>query len=250
MPSRRSPSQRTPEGRQGRQAAALIGGSNAGRMISASRRTAVTPTPNAPSGGDSDHPGTGTDSTQVGQSAEASADRSTALGVGAIANAEQATALGRDAEATAYGGTAVGEGTFVDSSEGTALGRAAEARADESTALGADSETDGQRSVAVGYGSFARSDAPSAVAVGAEATCLAEKTVAIGDTARATHARCVAIGYGSACGADDEGVIQVDAFEVVPSSGGLEAWVVLPDSTGVRWKISVDTSGALVVTAA
>jgi hypothetical protein len=39
MPSRRSPSQRTQEGRQGRQTAAMTLGSNAGRLISASRRT-------------------------------------------------------------------------------------------------------------------------------------------------------------------------------------------------------------------
>lgn len=37
MPSRRSPSQRTPEGRQGRQMAALTIGANAGRLISASQ---------------------------------------------------------------------------------------------------------------------------------------------------------------------------------------------------------------------
>ena len=48
MPSRRSPSQRTPEGRQGRQMASLSVGSNGGRVISAGTRMSaqsrVTPT--------------------------------------------------------------------------------------------------------------------------------------------------------------------------------------------------------------
>lgn len=50
MPSKRSPSQRTPEARQGRQMAAQTLGSNAGRLISASRRTIPVPSQSSTSG--------------------------------------------------------------------------------------------------------------------------------------------------------------------------------------------------------
>src|SRR5436309_2580995 len=49
MPSRRSPSQRTTEGRRGRQLAALSGGSNGGRLVSANRGPSPTATPPAES---------------------------------------------------------------------------------------------------------------------------------------------------------------------------------------------------------
>lgn len=205
------------------------------------------------SSGDSEHNGTGAESTQVGTSAIASADSGTAVGDGS-------QAIGSD-----YGQTAVGWHAVSDSKQGSAFGAAAAASGIESVAIGADSAVnygadhgvavgggaimEATQGVTVGYGSYVRSDAIAGVAVGNEATCLAPDTVALGNGARATHIRCVALGAGAACGADDEGVVQVDQFEVVPSSGGLESALVLSDSAGARWKITVDTTGHLTTTA-
>jgi hypothetical protein len=89
-------------------------------------------------GGDSTHPGTGSNSVQLGpDDASASGPNSLALGRAADASGYDAVAVGRTSKA--YGGdysTAVGAFSWADEDSSTAIGGAASAQAVDSTALG------------------------------------------------------------------------------------------------------------------
>ena len=103
---------------------------------------------------DSIHPGTGTDSLQVGLDAAATGDMSVALGVetaaashavavghSAAATDDQATAVGEQAAATQAGAVALGPSAQSDGIQATAVGVGATASHDKATALGAGAQT-------------------------------------------------------------------------------------------------------------
>jgi hypothetical protein len=89
-------------------------------------------------GGDSDHPGSGANSVQLGpDGASASGDNASAFGRSSDATGYNSVALGRTSKA--YGSdyaTAVGAFTWADEDFSTAVGGAASAQAVKSTALG------------------------------------------------------------------------------------------------------------------
>lgn len=265
MPSRRSPSQRTPEGRQGRQMAAQSIGTNGGRTISASGRvTDVTTVPDADAGGDSTHPGTGADSIQLGPGADASGDSSTAIGSGAGSSATNGTALGTGASAD--GASSVAIGTASAGTHGIAIGPDA-GSGDYNIAIGINAgplSTDaaytgggcvdigdnarsiGHSGIAVGHGAL--TTGIESIAVGVSARSPGDHGVALGKNARAAGLQSVALGYGAQVFDDYAGRIQVDTFEVSPVSPAGTA-LILSDSDGIRWQITVDTSGNLTTTA-
>lgn len=102
-------------------------------------------------GGDSDHVGTGPDSTAVGLGAGAG-EESVAVGNGADADegvVGYAVAVGKDAYADEVG-TAVGYQAGADS-YGVAVGGNAAAYGAESTSLGTAATNSGARGIAIGY---------------------------------------------------------------------------------------------------
>ncbi|MEU6362266.1 hypothetical protein [Streptomyces albidoflavus] len=99
---------------------------------------------------DSSHPGTGTNSTQVGlgaassgvgstgvgNAASATGDQSLAVGLMATASGSGAVALGSQAASTEAGATAVGQSALASGLQAAALGDGARATHDQGTALG------------------------------------------------------------------------------------------------------------------
>lgn len=262
MPSRRSPSQRTPEGRQGRQMAALSAGTNGGRTISASGHPdlAMTAADEA-GGGDSTHPGTGANSLQIGPSAAASGDSSVALGNTAAASGiSSISVLGAATgnNSIALKGEASGSPSIsigVSSRAGTqsvAVGYFARA-GDFNIAIGqnagpatADAAYTGGGAVMIGSGARCRGN--TGVAVGYSSQTIGAEAIAFGRSAQATGARSIAIGKFTHADDDDTAKIGADTLEVEARSV-TESALILTDSAGGRWKITVSTGGALTTTA-
>jgi autotransporter adhesin len=126
------------------------------------------------SGGDGDHPGTGTRSIQLGDSGDASGQDSVAVGPFALATDDFATALGPFNEATNQ----------------------------NSIALGIDSQTSGIRAMAAGLNCIA--SGPHSLAVGRNAIASNDDSIAIGDLAESGHIRSVALGAGAETTANDQ----------------------------------------------
>lgn len=206
-------------------------------------------------GGDSTHPGSGTDSLQIGPGADGSGDSSVALGDGAIASGDFSFAVLGEAS----GDSAIALGGLATGSPAVAIGASAEAGV-QSIALGYFANA-GDYNIAIGQnagpdsgdaaytgggvvniGSTARSRGHTAVAIGYSADTFGEESVALGPFSQATGVRSVAIGKNCTAFDDDTAKIKADSLEVEPRST-TESWVILADSTGVRWKIGVDTSG-------
>jgi hypothetical protein len=123
------------------------------------------------SDGDSEHPGSGSNSLQLGpDGASASGTNAVALGRSADATGYDAVAVGRTSKA--YGGdysTAVGAFAWADEDSSTAVGGAASAQAVDSTALGFNTH------VAFGH--------PHSTAVGADAETTGPNQLRLGTTA-------------------------------------------------------------------
>lgn len=101
---------------------------------------------------DSSHPGSGSESVQVGVGAVASGADSTSVGVSAAASGSQATALGHQASATAGAAVALGEQSGADEAGAIALGAAAVATGTQSLALGNGAVAPYDSSSAIGAG--------------------------------------------------------------------------------------------------
>lgn len=202
--------------------------------------------PATPGGGTFDPSGTGTDSTAVSgvstntSVADASGDRSTAYGTSAYAPATLSTALGSDTSAEATGAISVGVNQGALGSYDTLFGYA------NATPAG------GNSNLVAGRNSHAGSGTPIAdsIALGHQAGAEADFAIAIGRQASAEALRSIAIGKSAVASAADTGIIQVDQLEVSSSSAaGAPTSLVLTDSAGARWKITVDTTGHLTTTA-
>lgn len=103
-------------------------------------------------GTDSTHPGSGTQSLQIGIGAAASGLRATALGQGAQATADQATAVGEQADAVAVGAVAVGTQASASQAGALALGQSSTSQGSQSTALGGGAQANHDQSTALGAG--------------------------------------------------------------------------------------------------
>lgn len=127
-----------------------------------------------------------------------------------------------------------------------AIGNGSQALTDSSIAVGGIAS--GEAAIAIGSGTNASGD--HALAHGTGATASGVDSVAEGYAAQAAGQRSVAVGATAYVAEDDHGVIKVDTFEIFPSSpGGLATATILHDSAGVRWQITVDTTGHLTTTA-
>lgn len=186
----------------------------------------------------------GDDATAVGENSDASGAESTAVGYSAWADGDQNVAIGSGALASSSGGldnsTAVGASSTADKG-GTAEGSGSQALGLETVAIGKDAKAYNDRDTVVGALAKARIGGGS----GNDNTLIGHDAQSGVAGVGGQRSRTVAIGSGARVTEDDNGVIKVDVFEVVPSSGGLESAFILADSTGARWKITVDTTGHL-----
>jgi autotransporter adhesin len=136
-------------------------------------------------------------STATGSAASASGDNSAAFGSTARATGGQATALGN--RATASGGNAVAIGNFANASvvSAMALGDNTSASGAFGTAVGAQASASGDSSSA--FGAAASASGQNALALGGQASAVGSNSVAVGQFASATGANCVALGANSNC---------------------------------------------------
>lgn len=237
-------------------------------------------------GVDGEHNGLGSDTTQVGRGATANGAQTVVIGVHAQdaldGTSYRSVVIGREATLAsgAYGSVIVGRGARGADHDATIMGSDAYTDASGGVAIGSGAAADTSVSVnatAVGYGATARG--ASAVAVGDDAFSGADHAVAVGEASAVSGAGDVGVGYGSATNAggdavalgrfafgkylrsiaigatsetkaDDTSLIKADSLEVESSSGvGLETSLILTDSSGARWGITVDTTGHLTTTA-
>ena len=132
-------------------------------------------------------PGTGDNSTQVGDGAIASGENGTAVGNGSVASGDNSTTTGTGSQATGSNSTANGSGSVASGSNSTATGANSVASGNNSTANGANAVASGNGSTAVGQ---------SASATGTNST-------AMGSNSSATGNNSVALGAGSVADRDN-----------------------------------------------
>lgn len=144
------------------------------------------------------------------------------------------TQIGQSAAATGAASTAVGDGSSAVFGS-TALGVAAAASGSLSTSLGQSSAASGSGALAVGAGSLASG----------------ASSQALGTNAHATGTSSVAIGPSATCAVDYRAVIAANELQLDRSDGATGATsLILRDTAGTRWRVSVTTGGAVSVAAA
>jgi hypothetical protein len=289
MSSRKPPSQRDPEFVLARTVTSLrqvVGASsrmaNNTPVTSAARQLAqLRGAPRPSGGGDTTHPGTGTDSMAVGAGADASGNYSVAVGTLAAATGGYSIAVGRMTSASG-GGIAVG--ATADSDGGVAIGGNTTGNGliaiygnstDSGIAIGGEASTQGialgegatsgDYNIAIGsnagphvgdpaltaggavmIGDEARATDANGIAVGYHAVAAAD-AVAVGRQANASGVRSIAIGKSAYATTDDTTVVATDSVELQPSSGATGSSVIVWDTvSGAPMRISV-ASGVLVV---
>ncbi len=141
--------------------------------------------------------------------ANGSAVNSTQVGISAVADSDKSSAFGKTAQATGIGSTAVGTQSNASEEAASAFGLSSEATGTGSTAVGDQSASsgpsasafgqlataEGSRSIAVGVDSTARNDSASAFGDFAQAT--GKSSLALGASAEAAGFNSVAIGFGA-----------------------------------------------------
>jgi hypothetical protein len=152
-------------------------------------------------GGSGVAPGTGNNSTQVGDGAIASGDDSTAVGNGAVASGDNGTANGAGSQATGSNSTATGAGAIASGNGSTANGAGSTASGSNSTAAGANSIASGSNSTANGANAVASGSGATAIGQGASAS--GANSTALGSNSSATGNNSVALGAGSVADRDN-----------------------------------------------
>jgi hypothetical protein len=127
--------------------------------------------------------------TQTGTNAEA-------IGLGSIANGNDATAAGYGANATGASATAIGDGSIANGSSASAFGQGANATGASALALGAATVANGAQAIAVGrYSTIANGSDAGAFGYGASAQ--GASALAVGNAAIANGGEATAIGVNS-----------------------------------------------------
>jgi hypothetical protein len=116
---------------------------------------------------ESTHPGTGTDSTAIGNGASATGAGAMALGAGTLADADSATVIGYQASAAQAGATAIGAQASATEPGALAIGQSALAQGLQAAALGDGAQSSWDQSTAVGAG--AQTTRPNQVVLGTAA---------------------------------------------------------------------------------
>lgn len=150
-------------------------------------------------------------------------------------------ALGSTATSAGPSATAIGPAASAGGSSSTALGSSANALGDSATALGSAASATSLGGVSVGSNAAATADA--AVAVGRSTQAAGVSSMALGDGATATHARAVAIGPTAATTQDDQVMIGSGTGSIVEIAEGSP--LIMTDTNGNRWRITVGTDGVL-----
>ncbi|OOS25935.1 ESPR-type extended signal peptide-containing protein [Moraxella pluranimalium] len=152
--------------------------------------------------GSSNQPATAAEATAersvaVGHNSSSTATDAIAMGTSATASGASATALGRNTTATKAGATAVGNEADATGDFATATGHESVASGTNATATGAKAKATGTNSVASGVNSTA--SATGAIAIGNSSVASGEKSTAIGDGAKVLSGavNSTAIGTGS-----------------------------------------------------
>lgn len=163
-------------------------------------------------GADSQHTGGGTNSVVVGPTATSAGPASAAYGSAASSGGASSLALGPITNATGDFSVAAGSGATA-SGVGT-------------VAVGTDTVGGGDASIAIGH--EAQTGAASATAIGDSAHAAYANSTAVGAGAVASQAHQVMLGTGS------------DVVEIPHGSA-----IIMSDSGGARWRITINTDGSL-----
>jgi 3D (Asp-Asp-Asp) domain-containing protein len=148
------------------------------------------------------------------------------IGVGATSNGDASTALGPSASSAGVNSSAFGPNT-------NAVG-------DYSAALGQAATTQGASALAAGRTATATGVASTAVGNASQAT--ADSATALGDGAVAGFTHSTAIGAGAEADGNNRIVMGTAAdMTVIPQGSG----IVMFDSNGVQWEITINTDGSL-----
>lgn len=219
-------------------------------------------------GGDSNHNGSGTPSTQVGTGATATGDYSVAVGPTANSATDYSVVVGASSDATGYNSITIGSSCSSDATGAIAIGGDVLTGADNAisihgTAYGTNatvvgynaSDTPGAtEAVALGYaanvvgnycisiGGHTTSNDDDGIAIGRQATVSGGAATAIGHSASATGNNSQAFGQYAASTVDNRTMFAAVDLWVSPPIGNA-SWIVLYDSAGIAWKVGVDTSG-------
>lgn len=137
----------------------------------------------------------GAGSTAVGMHSHAYGNLSSAYGAHAVATGVTSQAFGSEAWAKGYSTTALGKGTLAEGSASTAVGAHATTKGNSSSALGLHANAIGGQSTALGQSSVARGDQSTAIGSGAKTE--ARFSTAVGTNAKANHYSSVAVGFNS-----------------------------------------------------
>lgn len=225
--------------------------------------------------------GSGEGSVAVGSQATASGINSVAVGSFApvdfddapVASGDFAIAIGGNATATTHNSTAVGNGAHATGYEATSVGAVANSSGDRPTALGARAQASADKATAVG--NAANASGTFSTVAGAQAQAYGNNDTVVGAAARTANGgtdntilghgagtqngdgsdavvhRSFIVGAGARVTTDDTGILRADTVEITPSSSGTTppTALILHDSAGARWKVTVDTTGHLTTTA-
>lgn len=185
----------------------------------------------------------------AGSNTVAAGGGTTAIGVNALANANNATALGQASKATGVGSTAlgiianatgswstaVGNGSVANNFSSIAIGDAAKATANFSSAVGEHSTASGANSTAVGGASTASFADSTALGTGAATT--AANQIAIGTTTNIYDLPGVT---SAASSSSQSGTVSV----VTSDPTGHLATAPMPASNATAWVVGGNTIGA------
>lgn len=223
-----------------------------------------------------------------GARATATADSATAVGAGSTATQAFGTAVGRGTTADAQAASAFGSAASANGARALAAGSTAWAKSQDSVALGANTKAQDQSATALGDGSVA-SGADSAAlgsssnavhndsiairgtsygaastALGVGSQAVGADSIAMGVVAKARADYATAVGEGADVNVRERALfaardlevrrttrlVGADASQSNPTYGSsLETGLILTDSAGVRWRVTVNSSGVLQVAA-
>ena len=173
--------------------------------------------PSEAAGGDTDHPGSGSNSTVIG--------------VSATATATEATALGYSADATGASSVAIGTQTTASAGSAVAIGPLANATTVGAVAVGDSAQATGAQAAAFGY----------------VAQASGNQSTALGNQSNASGLRTTVIGKSATCSVDDRCLIRNDDLELVRSSGsGAATSIILASPDGSRWRLVPPNGGGSI----
>lgn len=185
---------------------------------------------------DHGHKGTGLNSVQVGEGADAYGDSATAIGAPSYATMEGATAVGRSA--------------LVDHEYATAIGANAGSYGDYALSIGAFASTFSLGAIAIG--SIVNAFGQDAIALGRGSGAIKDESIAIGSYAKADHPRSIVIGDSVESTGPNSAIIAAHTLELQDidstySPATTPSTLRLYDAGGVQVDVGVNAAKKLTV---